>query len=137
MNDIAVDFINKIFGKKAGGNNSIIINGQKVQTNGQLSANAEPYQKLQRAVDIEQSIIENKIKLKALKTITDDDLDKAFKDLKIDEIITSTLLVKIAESVKKQAYYIVDEALEDLEDNYEIKRAIKNKVVNTITGAFK
>lgn len=141
MNDIATDFIKKMFGKVVTNNESTItVNGTTIRTSGNIVGNLKnlkPHEKLQKEVDIEQSIIENKIKLKALKSITDGELDKAFKELKIDEIIIATLSLKIAESMKRNANRIVVEALDDIEDNFEIKRAIKASVVATIKNAFK
>jgi hypothetical protein len=134
MNDIGADFVKKLFGKKV---KPYPEQNITIKTSGNLNRDLEPYEKLQREVDKEQSIVENKIKLKALKSITAEELDKAFKNLKIDEIITSTLSLKVAESVRKQSDAIVREALEDLEESFEIKRAIKTKVVNIIKNAFK
>jgi len=64
-------------------------------------------------------------------------LSKAFGDLNVDEYISSIMTLKVVQSIKNQSHRIVAEALEDLEDNYEIKRAIYANVIAKIKDAFK
>jgi len=132
MTDIAKEFIKKVFGN----DNKQSINEAKY-TLFKTNKDLKPHEKLQQQVNIEESILKNKIKLKALKSITDEELSKAFGDLNVEEYISSIMTLKVAESVKRQSQRIVNEALEDLEDNYTIKTAIKNSVVYKIKQAFK
>jgi len=127
MTDLAKEFIKKIF--NSDNNNNIKYDYTKKVL--------EPHEKLQREVGIQQEIVKNKIKLKALKSITDEDLSKAFGELNVDEYISSIMTLKVVESIKRQSHVIVSEALEDLCDNYDIKIAIKNNVIAKIKEAFK
>jgi len=120
MTDIGKEFINKIFGKV-------------VETN---PVNIE-YNNLKKEVDIEEAIISNKIKLKALKSITDSVLDEAFENNDLNEFISSTIYIKIAENIKKQAFNIVDAALEDLEDDYSLTNNIRTEVKYLIKNSVK
>ena len=137
MTDIAKEFIKKVFGND--NQSTVTINGTTIKTGEKLSSfkESKPHEKLQREVEIEESIVKNKIKLKALKSITDEDLSKAFGELNVDEYISSIMTLKVVESIKRQSHMIVNEALEDLSDNYIIKNAIKVNVVNKIKEAFK
>jgi len=127
MTDLAKEFIKKIF--NSDNNNNIKYDYTKKVL--------EPHEKLQREVGIQQEIVKNKIKLKALKSITDEDLSKAFGELNVDEYISSIMTLKVVESIKRQSHVIVSEALEDLCDNYDIKISIKNNVIAKIKEAFK
>jgi hypothetical protein len=133
MTDIAKEFIKKVFGNDIGIKSSTEGKHRLFKPDKLL----EPHEKLQHEVNIEQSILKNKIKLKALKSITDEDLNKAFGDLNVDEYISSIITLKVAETVKRKSHMIVSEALEDLDENYAIKNAIKNNVVYKIKEAFK
>jgi len=142
MTDIAKEFIKKIFNIDKNNSSTITINGKTIETNSKgkilnIDKILNPHEKLQAKVDIEEQTLKNKIKLKALKSVTNEDLNKAFEELNIEEYISSIITLRVAESVKSQSYRIVAEALEDLEDTYEIKRAIKTSVINKIQNAFK
>jgi len=142
MTDIAKEFIKKIFNTDSNNNSTITINGTTIKTDskGKIldpKKVLKPHEKLQQEVEIEEAIVKNKIKLKALKSITDEDLSKAFGDLNVDQYISSIMTLKVVESIKRQSHMIVNEALEDLSDNYIIKNAIKVNVVNKIKEAFK
>jgi len=142
MTDLAKEFIKKMFNMNSNNTSTITIDGTTIKTdsNGRIldpNKVLKPHKKLQMEVDIEEEIVRNKIKLKALKSITDEDLSKAFGELNVDEYISSIMTLKVIQTVKNQSHLIVSEALEDLEDNYKIKNAIKNNVIKKIENAFK
>jgi len=120
MNDIAIDYVKKLFGKE-------------VKLDDPL---AEETRKLERQVDFEQRILENKIKLKTLKSISDYDLDRAFEDGGINEYVQSLMKLKVANHVKANAWKIVDEALDDLENDYGLTTSIRQSVIKKIKDAF-
>jgi len=142
MTDLGKEFIKKMFNMDSDNSSTITINGTTIKTDskGKIldpKKVLKPHEKLQQEVEIEEAIVKNKIKLKALKSITDEDLSKAFGDLNVDQYISSIMTLKVVESIKRQSHMIVNEALEDLSDNYIIKNAIKVNVVNKIKEAFK
>jgi len=142
MTDLGKEFIKKMFNMDSDNSSTITINGTTIKTDskGKIldpKKVLKPHEKLQQEVEIEEAIVKNKIKLKALKSITDEDLSKAFGELNVDEYISSIMTLKVIQSVKNQSHLIVSEALEDLEDNYKIKNAIKDNVIKKIENAFK
>jgi len=134
MNDVGKEFVKKIFGEMfhtpEDSDNTII----KTNIKSKVSYSED---KLQQQINNEEAIITNKIKLKAIKSITDSMLDKAFNEANLDEYIKSIIQLKVTEKIKYKAYYIVDEALEDIENNFEIKRTIRTSIIEKIKSAFK
>lgn len=91
---------------------------------------------LKKHVSIEEDIIKNKIKLKALRSVSEEELDKVIGDFKLSDYMTSVIHAEIAKFVKNRAHMIAREALEDFEDNYTVKKSISDYCIAVIKRAF-
>lgn len=120
MSDIAMDFLRKILRKEVKLHNPL----------------AEEAIQLKEKVTFEEEILANKIKLKTITSITSAHIDEAFNESELDEYIKTIILTKIAAQIKNQAYYIVNTALDDLDDDYEVTSNIRSSIISKIKGIF-
>ncbi|RLD65129.1 MAG: hypothetical protein DRI84_07415 [Bacteroidetes bacterium] len=108
-----------------------ILNKKKPESKLQKHAN-----KVEEELYLKEQVIENKIKLKTINKLSEEDLDKAFNDLNLDEFIQSTLQLKISQYVKAKAYTIVDCALDEIEYDSMLQRSIKQYVIGKVKNTF-
>ena len=91
---------------------------------------------LEKEISIKEKIIQNQIKLKALSSVTEEELNNVLNSIKLDEFISSMIQVEITKFMKSRSSIIVREALDDFEDTYKVKSTIKDYCVETISKAF-
>jgi len=128
MTDVAMDFIKKVLGKRA----KKVVEAKAAKVG---EAQVKHVAQLQTHLDLKERVVENKIRLRTLESITEEKLDEAFSSSDMDKYITSLIQVQIAEEVRTQAHYIVSEALRDLEDNISVKQSIRSSVIQQIRDA--
>jgi len=92
---------------------------------------------LDKQISIEEEIAQQKIKLQLLRKIDSDKIDELLNGTDgLDELVSSIVMAEVIEKIKNQAKHIAREALDDIEDNYKIKSAIRLSTVNMIRKAF-
>lgn len=165
MTDFGKEFVKTVFnsfGQKTNrqsirsGNKSVVIDGDNVIINGKKigledehfipKRESKPKFKSREEYDAhlselkviaQEKVVANILKLKALKSVTSEQLDKKFEEFCMDDYIASIFQQKVASFIERKAYMVVDEALEDLEEDGRVTRGIRNSVINKIIKAFK
>ena len=165
MTDFGQEFLDSIKGivniSKRGnkqsirsGGKSIIVDGDNVIINGKrigiedehFVPKQEPKFKTREEYDAhvsdlkvaaQERVVENTLKLKALKSLTQEQLDKKFEEFVMDDYIASIFQEKVANWIKSKAYRMVSEALEDLDEDGRVLRPIRDSVIQKIKDAFK
>lgn len=163
MTDFGTDFVKSVFnsfGQKTNrqtirsGGKSIVVDGDNVIINGKrigiedehFVPKREPKFKTREEYDAhvseikvkaQEKVLENTLKLKALQSISVEQLDKKLEGFEINQYIASIFQQKVASFIERKAFMIVDEALEDLEDDGRVTRAIRDSVIIKIKNAFK
>ena len=82
-------------------------------------------------------ILKTRIEVALSKIFTDDMIEQAIQMANVEEIAKEKIGKAIKTRVERDASEIVDEALGDLEDNYEITSEVRNFVTNKLKNAFR
>lgn len=90
---------------------------------------------LNDAEPLADSIVEKRIREKFDKILSDDLIEEALNEANLREYIKTLLRSKIKYQVERQAFSIVSEALEDLDEDYDITNAIRQGTIKRIKAA--